>query len=265
MREFILQSLEQLLTIMKQLRDPVNGCEWDRVQTFESIKNHTLEETYEVLHAIDQKDFKELKSELGDLLFQIIFYAQMANEQQQFNFDDVCLALADKLMRRHPHIFGDSQSKVDWEILKQQERNQKHQYSILDDIPSSIPALMRAEKIQKRCASVGFDWDELSPVIEKVNEEINEVLAEINQPIPIQEKIEEEMGDLLFAVVNLVRHLGLKSEQTLNKANQKFERRFRQVENHFKRKGQQLNEVTLDEMEQAWQNIKQCEQQNSEF
>lgn len=257
-----MQSLEQLLTIMKQLRDPVNGCEWDRVQTFDSIKNHTLEETYEVLHAIDQKDFNELKNELGDLLFQIIFYSEMANEQQHFNFDDVCQTLANKLTRRHPHIFGNSESKVDWEILKQQERNQKHQYSILDDIPSSQPALMRAEKIQKRCASVGFDWDELSPVIEKVKEEINEVFVEINQPIPIQDKIEEEMGDLLFAVVNLVRHLGLKSEQTLNKANQKFERRFRQVESHFKHKGQQLCDVTLDEMEQAWQDIKLSEQRN---
>lgn len=258
-----MQSIQQLLTIMKRLRDPVDGCEWDRVQTMESIKSYTLEETYEVLHAIDQKDFTELKSELGDLLFQIIFYAEMADEQQQFNFDDVCQTLAQKLTDRHPHIFSNTPTaKVPWETLKQKERDQRQQFSILDDIPQALPALMRAEKIQKRCASVGFDWDTVSPVIDKVKEEIEEVIVELEQQNPIAEKVAEEVGDLLFSVVNLTRHLGLKSELTLHKANQKFEQRFRQVEHSIKAKGYQLSEVSLEEMEQAWQNVKLQEQHN---
>lgn len=259
-----MQSIQQLLTIIKRLRDPINGCEWDRVQTFESIKACTLEETYEVLDAIDQKNFMELKSELGDLLFQIIFYAEMADEQKKFNFDDICKTLAEKLTSRHPHIFTHpNTAKVPWEAIKQQERDQKQQFSILDDIPHSLPALMRAEKIQKRCAAVGFDWDTLGPVIDKVKEEIDEVIAEVEQQPPVTEKVEEEVGDLLFAVVNLTRHLGLKSELTLHKANQKFERRFRQVEDKIKAKGYQLSDVSLEEMEQAWQDIKLQEQQNS--
>lgn len=258
-----MQPIQQIINIMKQLRDPINGCEWDRVQTFESIKGCTLEETYEVLHAIDQKDFNELKSELGDLLFQIVFYAEMADEQQQFNFDDVCNTLAEKLIKRHPHIFGEHKTeKISWEELKQQERDQRQQFSILDDIPTSLPALMRAEKIQKRCASVGFDWHTLLPVIDKVKEEIEEVIVEVQQENPISEKIAEEVGDLLFAVVNLTRHLGLKSELTLHKANQKFEQRFRQVEQIIHAQGQKLSDVSLEEMEQAWQNVKLNEQKN---
>ncbi|WP_392563717.1 nucleoside triphosphate pyrophosphohydrolase [Orbus wheelerorum] len=255
-----MQSIEQLLMVVKQLRDPLTGCEWDRVQTFDSIKGNTLEESYEVLQAIEQKNFPELKTELGDLLFQILLYAQMAEEQQHFSFDDICNTLKQKLISRHPHIFGEQKiAKINWEVLKQKERDQKQQYSILDDIPQALPALMRAEKIQKRCASVGFDWQTLPPVIDKVKEEIDEVLAEINCDKQVTEKIEEEVGDLLFSVVNLTRHLGFNAELTLNKASQKFERRFRQVENIISKQGHKLNEVTLDEMEQAWQQVKRNE------
>ncbi|WP_392562832.1 nucleoside triphosphate pyrophosphohydrolase [Orbus sturtevantii] len=260
MRENVLQSIEQLLAVIKRLRDPLTGCEWDRVQTFDSIKGHTLEESYEVLHAIEQKNFLELKMELGDLLFQILLYAEMAEEQNYFNFDDICNALRQKLITRHPHIFSEHQPvKVNWEVLKQKERDQKQQFSILDDIPQALPALMRADKIQKRCASVGFDWQTLPPVIDKVTEELDEVLAEINRKNPIAERVEEELGDLLFSVVNLTRHLGFKAELTLNKASQKFEQRFRQVENIISKQGRKLNDVTLDEMEQAWQQVKHNE------
>lgn len=252
-----MQSIEQLLAVVKRLRDPNTGCEWDRVQTFDSIKGNMLEESYEVLHAIDQKNFLELKEELGDLLFQILLYAEMAQEQDYFTFDDICNTLSDKLISRHPHIFNEQKTdKVNWEILKQKERDQKQQFSILDDIPLALPALMRADKIQKRCAAIGFDWATLPPVIDKVREELDEVLVEVNQSDSSSERIEEELGDLLFSVVNLTRHLGFKPELTLNKASQKFEQRFRQVENIISSQGHKLNDVTLDEMEQAWQQVK---------
>nr|WP_208293461.1 nucleoside triphosphate pyrophosphohydrolase [Zophobihabitans entericus] len=256
-------ALKKLLEITNTLRDPVNGCEWDRVQTFESITPHTLEETYEVLDAIERKDYPELKEELGDLLFQVVFYADLAKEQGYFTFDDVCQAVNDKLIRRHPHIFqNESVSMSDaknWEQRKQQERSQKQQFSVLDDIPLALPALMRAHKIQKRCASVGFDWHELEPVVDKVQEEILEVMFEVKQETVDQEKLAEEVGDLLFATVNLSRHLGQNAELALKHANQKFERRFRQVEGHFKQRGQDMNQASLDEMEEVWQQVKQAE------
>lgn len=287
-------SLQQLLAIMRQLRDPITGCEWDSKQTFDSITACTLEETYEVLDAIEQKNFPELKNELGDLLFQIIFYAQLADEQHLFNFDDICQTICDKLIRRHPHIFAEtalpansaeinssqihSAKKPNWEQLKQQERQAKQQFSILDDIPRAFPALMRAEKIQKRCAAVGFDWDTLAPVFDKVREELDEVsqalalVTNINSKVDSQptaanstthmQDVQEEIGDLLFAIVNLNRHLHLKSEQTLHKANQKFERRFRAIEQHFQAQQRVLSQVPLDEMERVWQQIKQQEMNN---
>ncbi|XKM12858.1 nucleoside triphosphate pyrophosphohydrolase [Orbaceae bacterium ac157xtp] len=255
-----MQSIHQLLAIMTQLRNPINGCEWDKKQTFDSIKNYTLEETYEVLEAIEQKDFLELKNELGDLLYQIVFYCELAREQNLFTFDDVVNAIVNKLINRHPHVFGeDTTIKPNWESLKQKERNQKNQFSLLDDIPKALPALMRAEKVQKRCASVGFDWNEISPVFEKVAEELDEVKHEIFQDQPNQDKIEEEVGDLLFATVNLSRHLGLKTELTLNKAIQKFERRFKQIEQYYAKQGKTLDQVSLDDMERVWQQVKQTE------
>ncbi len=261
----IVNQLERLQAITKQLRNPIKGCEWDSKQTFDSLKSYTLEETYEVLDAIEKKDMVELKSELGDLLFQIVFYADLASEQGLFNFDDICRTVADKLVSRHPHVFSNNTTiKPNWEQLKQQERDKREQYSLLDDIPTAIPALMKAEKIQKRCASVGFDWTELQPVIAKVKEELNEVEQELAQSTIEQSKVAEEMGDLLFATVNLARHLKVKSELCLQNANNKFIRRFKQVESLLKQKNRNLVDATLEEMEDAWQIVKHTEKLTSE-
>lgn len=254
--------LNRLLSIMQTLRDPERGCPWDRQQTFASIAPYTLEETYEVIDAIQREDFADLRGELGDLLFQVVFYAQMADEQQRFNFDDVCNAISDKLERRHPHIFGDvtadstAQVLKNWEAIKHSERTEKAQHSVLDDIPKALPALMRAQKIQKRCSTVGFDWNALGPVLDKVHEEIDEVVHEAQQAVIDNARLEEEIGDLLFATVNLSRHLGSKAETALQKANDKFERRFRQVESIIASQGLSMQEATLDQMEAAWQQVK---------
>jgi ATP diphosphatase len=250
---------------MKTLRDPQRGCPWDRKQTFATIAPYTLEETYEVLDAIERQDYADLREELGDLLFQVVFYAQMGQEQGLFDFDDVCSAISDKLERRHPHIFGDADAAdseavaAGWELLKINERADKALHSALDDIPHALPALMRAHKIQKRCAAVGFDWDTLGPVLGKVYEEIDEVMHEAQQAVVDQQKLEEEIGDLLFATVNLSRHLGHKAENALQAANRKFERRFRQVEDIIKQRGLVMTEATLEQMEDAWQQVKQQE------
>ena len=255
-------TIERLLLIMTQLRDPEHGCAWDKMQSFATIAPYTLEETYEVLDAIERQDFAALKEELGDLLFHIVFYAKIAKEQALFDFNEICQIVSQKLISRHPHIFA-GQSRVnidkanyDWEKNKVKERAAKNQHSVLDDIPPVLPALMKANKMQKRCATVGFDWDKFAPVLPKVHEEIEEVLAEINKPTPIQSRIEEEIGDLLFAVVNLSRHLGHEPELALQKACHKFERRFRQVEKLILNKGSSLENATLDEMEKLWQQIK---------
>lgn len=255
----------RLLAIMAQLRDPQTGCEWDRVQTFDTIAPYTLEETYEVLDAIARKDFTALKEELGDLLYQVVFYARMAQEQQLFDFNDVCEAISNKLERRHPHIFAIENEnnlateKHRWEKIKAQEREAKAQYSLLDDIPATLPALMKAEKIQKRCASVGFDWHELSPVLDKVYEEIDEVMAEVKKAPRDDQRIEDELGDLLFSVVNLSRHLKQKPEQALNRACRKFEQRFRFVEKMLTEQGINIENASLEEMEISWQKAKEKE------
>lgn len=255
-----MNELQHLLSIVQQLRNPITGCEWDRVQTFESLKSYTLEETYELLDAIDKQDNEEIKNELGDLLFHILFYADLANDKGYFNFADICKSVADKLIARHPHIFTTTtMTKPNWEQAKQKERDLKAQYSLLDDIPNAMPALMRAEKIQKRCAAVGFDWSDLAPVLDKVKEELNEVTDELNQQPTDLGKITEEVGDLLFATVNLARHLKIKSEICLQQANLKFERRFRQVEAILQQKNISLTLATIDEMEAAWQAVKQLE------
>lgn len=259
------RAIKRLLSIMQRLRDPQTGCEWDKKQTFTSIAPYTLEETYEVLDAIERQDFDDLKSELGDLLFQVVFYGQMAEEQSLFNFQDICEAVSDKLERRHPHIFNLSSQSTDaehgsnWEQLKAEERADKAQLSAMDDIPASMPALMKAHKIQKRCAAVGFDWDTLGPVLDKVHEELDEVMHEATQVVIDRQKLEEELGDMLFAMVNLTRHLGHKAETALQVANRKFERRFRQVELYISESGKAMAEATLDEMEEAWQKVKQQE------
>lgn len=253
-----LSKINKLLSLTQRLRDPILGCEWDKVQTFESLKPYTLEEAYEVLDAIDRQDLIGLKEELGDLLFHIVFYSELAKDANYFDFDDVCESVVNKLVYRHPHVFAEQKTeKPNWEQLKQHERDKKQQYSFLDDIPHAFPALMRAEKIQKRCASVGFDWDNIESVVDKVKEELDELVIEIQSQD--KHKIEEEAGDLLFAIVNLMRHLELKSEVTLQKANRKFESRFKQVETILKEKKIDLSNATLDEMESAWQSVKNNE------
>ncbi|WP_039055411.1 nucleoside triphosphate pyrophosphohydrolase [Enterobacter sp. Bisph1] len=257
--------IDRLLGIMQRLRDPQTGCPWDKEQTYATIAPYTLEETYEVLDAIAREDFDDLRGELGDLLFQVVFYAQMAQEEGRFDFNDICAAISDKLERRHPHIFGDAQAGnstevlARWEQIKSEERAEKSQHSALDDIPHSLPALMRAHKIQKRCATVGFDWTTIGPVLDKVYEEIDEVMDEAKQAVVDEARVEEEVGDLLFATVNLSRHLGVKAEVALQKANLKFERRFREVERLVAERGLEMTGVDLETMENIWQQVKRQE------
>lgn len=257
--------LERLLNIMQQLRDPEMGCPWDQKQNFESIVPHTIEETYELVDAILSGNMVDTKDELGDLLFQIVFYAQLAKEQGDFDFENIAETISDKLIRRHPHVFQTIEMKSDdelnqqWEKIKQLERESAGKTldnSALANIPKGMTPLLRAQKIQKKCAKVGFDWTELPPVVDKIHEEIAEVLAEVNVSKPDQQAVEEEIGDLLFAVVNLARHTSVNAETALIKANRKFEKRFRQVEQIIAHQGLSMKNASLEQMEAAWQQVK---------
>ena len=245
---------------MERLRDPQHGCPWDRQQSFASIVPYTIEEVYEVADAIDRQDFSQLKDELGDLLLQIVYYAQMAREQNLFNFDDVAKNISDKLVRRNPHIFDEhTDSKIStWEEIKQTEHKEKCKdkpKTLLDDIPTAIPQLLRAKKIQKRVAAVGFDWQEVNEVLNKVEEELGE-LKEVCKTQDQQYRLEEELGDLLFSVVNLSRHIKMNAEEALRKSNNKFIQRFKYLENQLALQGKELNECTLEEMEVFWNEAK---------
>jgi ATP diphosphatase len=256
---------------MEKLRDPESGCPWDKKQTFATVVPHTLEEVYELADAIEMQDFSDLKGELGDLLFQVIFYAQLAKEQGLFEFSDILETLNEKLIRRHPHVFASKDFEnedavhANWEAEKQKERLQKAssmnlQDSVLDNIPLALPALNRAYKIQKRCANVGFDWAELAPVVAKIHEEIDEVLFEVKRTDLTDEqkqaRIEDELGDLLFANVNLVRHLKANPETVLRQANKKFEKRFRLVELAVLKQGKKIEQCTLEELDKIWNEVK---------
>src|SRR3984885_12113045 len=251
-----------LLEVMKRLRE---GCPWDRVQTFETIAPYTIEEAYEVASAIADKDLNALPGELGDLLFQVVFHARMAEEEGRFDFGDVVAAITAKMIRRHPHVFGDDQAKADaasqkdfWEKLKAQERSAAGQTSILDDVASALPALMRAEKLQRRASTVGFDWNDPADVLDKIAEEAREVLD-----AQTQDEREDEIGDLLFVVANLARHLKVDPEAALRRSNAKFTRRFRHIEAQLAAKGIKPGDASLDEMEALWQDAKAKEKTSS--
>ncbi len=250
-------SVQQLLDIMARLRDPQHGCPWDIKQTYDTIVPYTLEEAYEVADAIARKDYPELKDELGDLLFQVVFYAQIASEEGRFRFEDCVQAICDKLQRRHPHVFGEQdvngaeQALSNWEALKSEERKSSGQHSVLDNVPQAMPALSRAFKLQKRCANVGFDWPDVAGAWDKVKEEITEV-----EEAKDHEHLAEELGDLMFALVNVVRKHKLDPEAVLRAANSKFEQRFRAVEHQLQQHGRNVEQASLDEMEAIWQEVK---------
>ncbi|RUM28305.1 MAG: nucleoside triphosphate pyrophosphohydrolase [Alteromonas sp.] len=303
-----LSEMQRLLKIMAQLRDPQSGCPWDVKQTMESLTRYTIEEAYEVADAIANGDMHDIKDELGDLLFQVVFYAQIASESRAFSFDDVAKSISDKLVRRHPHVFAnalasegvsdtnenvtvertllsDSALNAQWDAIKAQEKQLKKQRlkqdseatenSILDNVPKGMPALMYAQKLQKACAKVGFDWPDAAPVIDKVREEVEEIQQELdfkqraqgalktgvvplNSGVPDnQQAIEEEIGDALFAMVNLARHCKVDADTALRNASNKFANRFKGVERLAAEQGDKLDALTLDEMEALWQQVKQ--------
>lgn len=252
-----LPPIDRLRAIMAALRDPDTGCPWDVEQTFATIAPYTIEEAYEVSDAIERDAWDELKGELGDLLFQSVFHARMAEEAGLFDFDDVANAIADKMIARHPHVFGDEsnaksaeQQTRDWEAVKAAERAAKQRAGVLDDVALHLPALMRAEKLQKRAARVGFDWPEIGMVVDKIAEEARE-LAEAREALP-REKIEEEMGDLLFVMANLARHLQVDPEVALRAANAKFVRRFHHIEAALAERGKRPEDSDLAEMDALW-------------
>ncbi|WP_295470787.1 nucleoside triphosphate pyrophosphohydrolase [uncultured Pseudomonas sp.] len=268
-------TLDDLLHLMARLRDPQYGCPWDLKQTYASIVPHTLEEAYEVADAIERGDFAHLQGELGDLMFQVVFYAQLAREEGRFDFNAVVDGITRKLLRRHPHVFptGElhaapeaprlSESEINrrWDEIKAQERAEQatapEQLSLLDDVPSALPALSRASKLQKRAAQVGFDWPEALPVVDKVREELDEVLEAMAGGATAE--MAEEIGDLLFSVVNLARHLKVDPETALRSANGKFDRRFRFIESVVRDQGRALEGCSLEELDALWGEAKRQE------
>lgn len=285
------ERFERAVQIMHRLRAP-GGCPWDREQTFDTIKQYTLEETYEVIEAIEQRDWPELAGELGDLLLQVLFYAEMAEEEQRFSIDDVLDTLSEKLVRRHPHVFGEVQAETssevlrNWEAIKQQEKKSRPNgaadqddkpKSLLASVSSAMPALMEGLKLSNKAAHVGFDWPSIDGIFEKLEEETAELRREVAQipppgPVPLgrgvagarggnvpaelQHRLQDEVGDLLFVLVNLARYLNVDPESALRSTNRKFRRRFEHVEERLRAEGRTLEQSNIDEMEQYWQESK---------
>lgn len=262
------RDIARLIEIMARLRTPGTGCPWDLEQTFETIAPYTIEEAYEVADAIARGDLGQgLADELGDLLLQVVFHARMAEEQGRFDFGDVVLAITQKLLRRHPHVFGDAgshtpdQVKELWQRIKDQERaarGETGERRTLDGIPAALPALTRAQKLQEKAATVGFDWANVRNVLAKIVEESREIEPVLDDP----KAAAEEIGDLLFAVVNLARHAGIDAESALRSANVKFQRRFRSIEDALVSQGRSPADASLDEMEALWQAAKSRERTN---
>ena len=281
---------ERAVAIMHRLRAP-GGCPWDREQTFDTIKPFTIEETYEVIEAIDARDWQELPGELGDLLLQVLFYAEMAKEDSKFSINDVLDRLSNKLVSRHPHVFGDVQADTpaevlkNWEALKAREKKQSRREKeqdklLLDSVSRAMPALLEASKISYKAAGAGFDWPNIDGLFEKLEEETQELRHEITAagienvtprhrgvaeakgdliPESVQERLEDEVGDLFFVLVNIARYLGVDAESSLRKSNAKFRRRFNHVEQAFRAQGRNLEAASLDEMESQWQSAKLAE------
>jgi len=289
------ERFERAVSIMERLRAP-GGCPWDREQTFDSIKPYTLEETYEVLEAIDNRDWRELAGELGDLLLQVLFYAEMAKEQASFSIDDVLDRLSAKLINRHPHVFGDTRAdtaaevKRNWDAIKVQERKKadpgkSEPHSILDGVSSAMPSLLEAHKLSSRAAQAGFDWPDVDGLFDKLREETGELcdhLKEFPAPGPrpqgrgiagsgrtvtpesLQARLEEEVGDLFFVLVNIARYLSVDPESALRKTNRKFKRRFQWMEARLRESGRSADQASMEELESLWQRAKREERNGAE-
>lgn len=255
-----MSSIKKLLEIMAALREPTTGCPWDLEQDFSTIAPYTIEEAYEVADAIERQDMPALRDELGDLLFQVVFYARMAQEAGEFDFEDIIAGISDKMLRRHPHVFGDDAERAvghvkgSWERIKAEERADSHDQSVLAGVAKALPALKRAQKLGKRASGVGFDWPDRRGVRDKILEELDELTDAVGKRQPAQ--IEEEFGDLLFAIVNLARHLDVDPEQALTTANQKFEGRFRDMEAAITDSGKSFKDHSLASLDKEWRAAK---------
>ncbi len=251
---------QKLVEIMEKLRSE-EGCPWDRVQTHDTLKRYLLEETYELIEAIEKKDYRGIKEELGDLLLQVVFHSKIAKDEGYFDINDVIDSISRKMINRHPHVFGNASFNTPEEVLTQWDERKKEegklQSSILEGIPQALPALLKAYKIQSRVAKVGFDWENLEGVLSKIEEEIEELKVALK--LNSKEKIEEEIGDILFSIVNLARFLKIDPETALRKTNQKFEERFKKLEELAIKQGKSLKDMSLDEMDNLWEKIKESE------
>ncbi|MEO8205405.1 MAG: nucleoside triphosphate pyrophosphohydrolase [Chthoniobacterales bacterium] len=254
------EPLDRLRKIVAQLREP-DGCPWDREQTHKSLREGLLEECYETIDAINRSDDENLREELGDLLLHVVMHSHIASERSTFSLDDVIVNVCEKLIRRHPHVFGDKKSVdtagvlLQWDEIKRAEKvDQGKTGSLLSEVPQAFPALLRAQKIQKKAASVGFDWPDAAPVLDKIREETNELSEAMEEKNAAA--IAEEMGDLLFSVVNLARKLKLNAEFTLTEATDKFVRRFEKVESHVRTRNQQMEDLPLSELDEIWNTVK---------